>query len=147
MLVHPDQPEGKPWMNNCDGRQGTGLRMLRKHRPESKVSDLVTIQSKESLIINVTAYRERKSFARSSWYRMDAVLDSYSKACSIPKEVDYLLLQIGDAHHNIRQPAGLEPLDNPLKKRLSSHPNETPEQIRQYGSQPNTFAPQPNHPS
>ena len=50
---------------------------------------------------------------------MDTVLYLHAKARSIPEEVDYLLFQIGNAYYDIRNPVCLEPLNNPLKKRLS----------------------------
>src|SRR5438552_15252518 len=103
--------------------------MPRQQRLESDVGDLGAVQSEENLIVNVPAYFLPKPFACSSSHSMDAVLDLHSKPCSIPNEVDYLLFQIGDTHHDIRNPVCLEPLNNPLKERFPAYFDETLVQV------------------
>ena len=88
--------------------------MLGQHLIEFDVSDLVAVQGEEGLIVNVTAYSEPKSLAGSSHYGVDAVLYFHAKACSISKEIDYLLLQICNPNHYVRHPVCSEPLDDPL---------------------------------
>src|SRR5207245_6069981 len=56
LLVHLDQSEGKPRVDNSDCGQRTVLPMFRQHGLELEVGDLVAIQSEECLIINVTGY-------------------------------------------------------------------------------------------
>src|SRR5205807_9939494 len=107
--------------------------MLGQHPIEFDVSDLVAVQGEEGLIVNVTAYREPKPFTCPPSHSMDAVLDIHSKPCAIPKDVEYLLFQIGDTHHEIRNHVWLDLLHNPLKEPSSASFDETIAQVFRYG--------------
>src|SRR6266581_3572053 len=114
--------------------------MLRQHGLESEVYYLVPIQGEKCLILNIAANCQPETFASASRHCVDAVPDSHTKACSVAEEVDYLLLEVSHAHHNVRDSICFEPFDHPLYKRLSANLYDPFWQVGRYGSQPNTLA-------
>jgi hypothetical protein len=108
--------------------------MFREHAPEPEVGDLIPVQGIESLIIDVAADCQLEAFACSSLHGVDAVLDSYAKACSVSEEVDYPIFQISHAHHDVRDPICFEPFDHPLQKGFSAHLYKPFWQVCGYGS-------------
>src|SRR5712691_3464802 len=92
---------------------------------QSEVGYLISVEREKRRGIYITGNGKTKSFARSAFHSVNAVLDIYSKLSPATKVAHYFFLQIGNSYHQVCYSVLLEPFDNPFEERFPADLNQS----------------------